>query len=80
MVLDCHPRTRPHLGDPSRTLIVTEGIRKADAAVSAGIDAVALLGVWCWRGTNSEGGKVALAAWERIALNDRRCSSALTPT
>src|SRR5690606_24847191 len=35
-------------------------------------DAVALLGVWGWRGTNDEGGKVALAAFEVIALNGRQ--------
>lgn len=72
MVLDVHPRVRPHLGDPSRLLFVTEGARKADAAVSAGLDCVGLSGVWAWRGTNDEGGKVALAAWETVALNGRR--------
>jgi Domain of unknown function (DUF3854) len=32
---------------------------------------VALLGVWNWRGSNSEGGKTALAIWESVALKDR---------
>jgi hypothetical protein len=71
MVLDCHPRTRARLGDPDRVLIVTEGIKKADAAVSAGLDALAVLGVWNWRGTNDKGGRVALAGWEAVAAGRR---------
>ncbi len=71
MALDVHPVTRPHLGDPSRPLIVTEGIRKADAALSQGVDAVALLGVWNWRGANGDGGKAALPDWEAVALDGR---------
>ena len=46
MVLDCPLRVRPHLGDPTKPLIITEGIRKADSAVTAGLDCLALLGVW----------------------------------
>ena len=72
MVLDVPPRVHPHLGDPSRALVVTEGPLKADSLVSAGFDAIALLGVWGWRGMNDEGGKVALAAWEQVALNGRQ--------
>ena len=72
MVLDVPPRAREHLGNPAVPLFVTEGPIKADAAVSAGVYCVALLGVWGWRGTNDEGGRVALAAWESIALNGRR--------
>ena len=71
MVLDVPPRVQPLLGEPTRSLIVTEGVRKADAAVSAGLCCVALLGVWNWRGTNRHGGTVALADWELIALKGR---------
>jgi len=71
MLLDVPPRVRPHLGDPSRPLVITEGPLKADAAVSAGLDCVALLGVWSWRGKNADGGKVALADWELVALDGR---------
>jgi Domain of unknown function (DUF3854) len=60
------------LGDPSIPLFVTEGSRKADAAVSAGLVCVSLLGVWSWRGTNPVGGKVALPDWHDVALNGRR--------
>jgi hypothetical protein len=72
MILDVPPRVHPHLGNPSRPLVVTEGPLKADSLVTAGLDAVALLGVWSWRGTNDEGGKIALAAWEQVALNVRQ--------
>jgi hypothetical protein len=71
MLLDVPPRVRPRLGDPARPLVITEGPLKADAAVTAGLDCVALLGVWSWRGTNDDGGRVALADWELVALNDR---------
>jgi hypothetical protein len=72
MVLDVPPRARIGLGDPSIPLFVTEGIRKADCAVSRGLCCVALLGVWNWRGSNEQGGKVALADWESLALNGRQ--------
>jgi hypothetical protein len=60
------------LGNPSVPLFVTEGARKCDAAVSAGLCCVSLLGVWNWRGTNPVGGKVALPDWHDIALDTRR--------
>jgi hypothetical protein len=71
MVLDVSPLARPWLGDPSRLLLITEGIRKADSAVSLGLCCIGLLGVWNWRGSNWLGGKTALPDWENIALNAR---------
>lgn len=71
MCVDVPPAARPSLGKPDRPLFITEGIRKADAAVSKGLCCIALLGVWNWRGTNEDGGKVALPDWNYIALNDR---------
>jgi hypothetical protein len=62
----------PLIADPSIPLLITEGVRKADAAVSIGLCCVALLGVWNWRGTNEAGGRVALADWESVALNGRK--------
>jgi hypothetical protein len=61
----------PLIADPSIPLLITEGVRKADAAVSIGLCCVALLGVWNWRGTNEAGGRVALADWESVALHGR---------
>lgn len=69
--LDVHPFAREKLGDRSLPLWVTEGIKKGDALASRGLCAVALLGVWNWRGTNGHGGKVALPEWEYVALNER---------
>src|SRR5262249_27636786 len=60
MVLDVPPGTRPHIGNPTIPLIITEGPLKADAALSHGLCAVALLGVHCWRGTNPDGGRAVL--------------------
>lgn len=72
MSADVHPRIRGHLADPTEPLWVTEGVRKADAAVSVGLTCIALLGVANWRGTNAVGGKTALPFWEDVALNGRR--------
>ena len=69
--LDVHPRIRPYIGDPNIALFITEGARKADAAISQGLVCIGLAGVWGWRGTNDVGGKVALADFETVALNER---------
>lgn len=71
MAVDVHPIVRPKISDPSVPLLVTEGVRKADALVSRGHVAVALAGIWNWRGTNDLNGLTVLADWEWIALNDR---------
>jgi len=57
MALDAHPLIHAQLSDPSIPLWLTEGIVKADAAISVGLCCIALLGVWNWRGTNEHGGK-----------------------
>lgn len=72
MVLDVPVRVRGRLGDPAVPLWVTEGARKADSAVSAGLCCVALLGVHNYRGMNELGGKTVLAGFGDIALNGRR--------
>ncbi|MGC4192906.1 MAG: DUF3854 domain-containing protein [Thermomicrobiales bacterium] len=71
MVLDVPPGCRTLLGDPSIPLFITEGARKADAAASHDLCCIAVLGVWNWRGTNAQGGKVALPDFEVVALNGR---------
>lgn len=72
MAVDVPPRIREQLGNPGVPLWVTEGVRKADAAVTAGLCCLALLGVWNWRGTNSNGGATVLAFWESVALKGRQ--------
>src|SRR4051812_21761947 len=37
MLLDAHPHIQPLLGDPATPLWITEGIPKADAAISVGL-------------------------------------------
>jgi hypothetical protein len=81
LTVDVPPSTRPHLGNPKVPLIITEGVRKADAAASIGLRAIDLLGVWGWRGRNGDGGITALDGWNAVALNGgRRSTSASTPT
>jgi P4 family phage/plasmid primase-like protien len=72
-VLDVHPRWSvnggeviPPIRDASRTLYVTEGVKKGDALTTQGCVTVALAGVWNWRG---EGG--VSGAWEEIELRGR---------
>ncbi len=71
MRLDCPPTCRSAVRDPSVPLWITEGQKKADALASRGLCALALLGVWNWRGRNDLGGLTALADWEAVALRGR---------
>lgn len=71
MALDVPPAVRPALADPRVPLLVAEGARKADSAVSAGLMAIDLVGVWTWRGRNGDDGLTVLPDWEYVALNDR---------
>ncbi|MBW3637598.1 MAG: DUF3854 domain-containing protein, partial [Armatimonadetes bacterium] len=48
-------------------LLITEGVKKADAAISQGACCLAVLGVWNWRGTNEHGGKTTLPDFDEIA-------------
>lgn len=67
LVIDVPVRARLWLRDRERPLFITEGSKKADAAVSRGLCCVALLGVWNWR--DSDG---VLPDWEYIGLKDRK--------
>jgi Domain of unknown function (DUF3854) len=69
--LDVHPRMRTFLGDPERPLFITEGVKKVDAATSADLCCLGLLGVSGWRGRNRDGGLTVLADWEHVALKGR---------
>ena len=48
--LDILPRHRDHLTDPTKTLLFTEGAKKADSGSSRGYVAINLNGVYGWRG------------------------------
>ena len=71
--LDVPVGVGPQLADPSIPLWITEGTKKSDCATAQGLCCVAVLGVWSWKGTNTSGGKTALADWCDVALNGRRC-------
>jgi len=71
MALDVPPAIREQARKPDVPLFITEGAKKADAAVSAGLCCIAVIGTWNWRGTNEWGGKTALPDWDGIALKDK---------
>ena len=71
LYLDVPPAIRSRIGDPSHPIAVTEGAKKADSAVSHGLDCLSIAGVYGWRGRNSNGGLTALADWEPVGLNGR---------
>ena len=71
MRVDCPPSCRGMLGDPKVTLWVTEGQKKADALASRGLCAIALLGVWNFKGRNGFGGTTLLADFDSIAWRGR---------
>lgn len=65
--IDVHPRNRNRIADPTEPLVITEGVKKADALTSAGKCVIALTGVFNWRtqlGT--------LGDWEDIPLRGRQ--------
>jgi hypothetical protein len=69
---DVHPSMLAHVGNPALPLLITEGVVKGDAAVGClDVCTISLVGVWNWRGSGDDGGKVALADWEFVAVNDR---------
>ncbi len=70
--IDVPPGVAEQLGDPAVPLFVTEGVKKADCGALHRLCIVALPGVWSWRGRNGSGGRVAVADWHDVALNDRR--------
>ena len=71
--LDCPPRCKEQLGDPSVPLWITEGQKKADALASAGQCAIALLGVWNYitKRIDKRGRVKFDVDWEVIELKDR---------
>ena len=70
--VDCPPRCQQQLGNPKVPIWITEGIKKADALASHGACAIGINGVWGWKGTNENGGKVIVADLDHIAFNGRR--------
>ena len=71
MRIDVPPRCLKSLKDPMTPLWVTEGQKKADALASHGLCAVALLGVWNFKGKNEFGGVTILVDLDFIAWDGR---------
>lgn len=69
--LDCPPKCRRNIADPDTPLWITEGIKKADALASHGQCAIALLGVWNFKGKNIFGGVTFLADWDAVTFKGR---------
>ncbi len=69
--LDCPPRCWAMLGDPRTPLWLTEGMKKGDALASHGLCAIALLGVWNFKGRNPFGGTTLLSDFDYIAWKGR---------
>ncbi len=69
--VDCPPGCRARLGDPATPLFITEGQKKADALAGRGACAVALLGVWNFKGQNAFGGVTFLSDFDYITLKER---------
>lgn len=66
MDLDVSPLARDRVVAATEELWITEGVLKADAAVSAGLACIALAGVWIWQRDGA-----SLAAWQAVSLKDR---------
>ncbi len=64
--LDVPRRVNGQLADPDVSLWITEGARKADAAVTAGLCCIALIGVDGWQRQG-----VALPDWKLVRLKGR---------
>jgi len=69
--LHCPPVARAEVRDPRRPLLITEGVRKADAAASFGFACVALAGVWNWKTKGADGATLPLGDWDEVPLRGR---------
>lgn len=71
MRVDCPPTCRANLLNPKVPLWITEGIKKGDALASHDLCAIALLGVWNFKGKNEFGAVSVLTDFDFIAWHDR---------
>lgn len=69
--LDVPPRCIPKLGDPKIPIFFIEGVKKADSLASQEACAVALNGVWGFKGRNPLGGVTILTDFDYITLKKR---------
>lgn len=69
--MDVPPAAAAALPDPTVPLWITEGVKKADAAVSAGLCCIAFTGVDAWRRSDEAGVSGPLPDWDRVNLTGR---------
>ena len=72
-VLACPPvqDVQDALLNPRGVLFITEGLKKAAAAVSNGIPCLSLNGVWNWKAKDSRGLKTTIGELDTISWQDR---------
>ena len=74
--MDFHPFISDGIRDATVPLWITEGLRKVDAAITAGCPAiVGLSGVWNWR-YKHQGKPAPLPEWEHVPLDGRHVTIA----
>lgn len=69
--VDVHPLVRDRVKSGSEALVITEGCRKADSAISQGLACVAILGVWGWRGRTTDDATAVVPDLDAIPLRGR---------
>lgn len=71
--LDVPPPVRASVQNRKKPLVITEGLKKADAVAVLDIACVALTGVWAWCRKNKETGEyIPLKQWKHIPFKNRR--------
>ncbi|MHB1424796.1 MAG: DUF3854 domain-containing protein [Gemmataceae bacterium] len=63
LIIDVPPAAREKVNNPREPLFLTEGVRKADAAVTKGLCCLGLMSVWGWK--NQE------RFWDKVPLTGR---------
>ena len=72
MRVDCPPYCRLLLKNPAVPLWITEGQKKANSLASRGLCALALLGVWNWKGRNEFGASTILPDFDYVGWDGRQ--------
>lgn len=70
--LDVPPSVQPYVDDPSVDFWITEGSKKADAAVSKGLHCLSIIGVWNFIGKNAKGGSMVIGDFDHVVWKGRR--------
>lgn len=69
--LDVHPSIRDRVRSSNEALVITEGVKKADASIGQGLLCTALLGVWGWKGKSANASSAGIPDFDAIPMRDR---------